>query len=254
MLSGKQFQRYSRQLMLEDVGESGQEKLSQASILIVGLGGLGSPAAMYLAAAGVGRLLLADPDRLDLTNLQRQVLYQTADIGGGKAALAATALAALNPEIRLEAIDSAMDRETLDQHLPGVDLVLDCTDNGQSRQDINRACFAHRLPLLSAAALGWEGQLAGFDFRAGAGPCYSCLIAEGSPEPVASCATTGVIGPVLGIMGSMQAVEAVRLLVSGSCSVFGQLRRYDGKRGSWFRVGLVRQPSCPVCGNPRVET
>jgi len=249
MLSGRQFQRYSRQLMLDEIGEAGQEELARRTVLIVGLGGLGSPAASYLAAAGVGRLLLADPDRLDLTNLQRQILYRSSEIGAAKATLAAAALAALNPEIQIEAIAARMDEQALAALLPRVDLVLDCTDNSPSRRAINRACFAHRLPLLSAAALGWEGQLAGFDLRAGTGPCYGCMVPDGAPEPTATCASIGVIGPVLGVMGSMQALEALQILVSGRSGVFGQLRRYDGKRGTWFSVALARQPACPVCAD-----
>lgn len=248
MLTGKQFQRYSRQLMVEDFGEQGQERLLRARVLIVGLGGLGSPVALYLAAAGIGRLRLADQDRLDLTNLQRQILYRTDDCGQPKAALAQSALAQLNPDLELEAIEEHLDAGLLSQYVPEMDLVLDCTDNLDSRHAINRACRDARIPWISAAALTWEGQLAGFDFRHELIPCYSCLVPEGHPAGIANCASSGIIGPVLGVIGSMQALEAIRFLVSGDCSAFGQFKRYDGRTGRWLHLTIKSNPACPVCG------
>ncbi len=229
MLSDREKKRYSRHLLLADIGEAGQLKLSQSKVLIVGLGGLGSPVALYLAAAGIGKLLLADGDSLDITNLQRQILFDTDSAGEQKAELAEERLSGLNPEIELEAIDQALTEEDLEEYVPEVDLVLDCSDNLETRKAVNRVCVSQGTPLLSAAAIRWEGHLMMFDFRQPETPCYECLYPPNAAEPVLNCSTSGVVGPLLGILGSMQALEAIKLLLGMKSDINGKLMMFDGK-------------------------
>jgi molybdopterin/thiamine biosynthesis adenylyltransferase len=243
-LNGKDFIRYSRHLLMADVGEAGQEKLLQSRVLIVGLGGLGCPVALYLAAAGVGQISLCDPDRVELSNLQRQVLYRQADIGSAKVASARTALLELNSTLAIDAYPQTVD-ESLWQR-QGFDLVLDCTDNLAARHWLNRQCHQTATTLITAAAMGWDGQLTAFDFRNHNHPCLACLIPENAPEPTANCANSGVIAPVLGVLGSMQALLAIRTLL-GKAIVHGQLQRYDGNQGQWFNFHIAWDSECPVC-------
>lgn len=243
-LSGRDFIRYSRHLLMADVGEAGQHKLLNGRALIVGLGGLGCPVALYLAAAGVGHLSLCDPDRVELTNLQRQVLYKEADCGKAKVDSARGALLALNPALDIVALQQPVAELAWPEQ--GYDVVLDCTDNLKARHCLNRHCLQARTPLISAAAMGWEGQLTSFDFSAGCGPCLACAIPEGSPEPIATCSNTGVIGPVLGAMGSLQAIAAIKVLL-GQPVNYGVLQRYDAKRDQWLSLNIASNPGCAVC-------
>lgn len=239
------FMRYSRQLLLEDIGPQGQQKLLNARVLIVGLGGLGSPAALWLAGAGVGTLWLADDDRVHVSNLQRQILFASADIDRPKAQAAQQRLHELNPGIQLVTLDKRLEGDTLRQAIGEVDLVLDCTDNMVSRQAINAACVALGKPLISASAVAFGGQMMVLTppWRHG---CYRCLWPDES-EPQRNCRTAGVLGPVVGIMGGLQALEAIKLLcglpVRDDC-----LHLFDARSLQWRT--LARQPSqrCPVCG------
>ena len=248
MLSDTERKRYSRHLLLGDIGEEGQLRLTKSKVLIVGLGGLGSPAALYLAAAGVGKLIIADGDELDITNLQRQIMFDTQGVGESKAELAEERLAALNPDIEMEVIDQQLAEEELEAYVPEVDLVLDCSDNLETRRAVNRVCLQHRVPLVAAAAIRWEGHLMVFDFRAPETPCYECLYPVGGPEPVLNCSTSGVVGPVLGILGSMQALEALKLLLGIESGINGQLKIFDGKHHQWNSFAIARKDDCPVCG------
>ncbi len=248
MLSGQEFIRYSRQLMLEEVGEAGQERLQGSTVLIVGLGGLGAPAALYLAAAGVGHLILADHDRVEASNLQRQILYGSDDIGSLKAEQAHNRLRDLNPHIRLSTVSEEMHSGNLAHWVSRSDLVLDCSDNLPTRQAINAACVADRKPLISAAALRWDGSLSLFDSRRADSPCHACLVPPDSEAAIANCASSGVMGPVLGVMGSLQALVALQALASGTLPGCGTVRHFDGKRLQWLTTTIARKPDCPVCG------
>lgn len=249
ILSLQEKKRYSRHLLLGDIGEKGQSKLAQSKVLIVGLGGLGSPASLYLAASGVGHLLLADGDTLDLTNLQRQVMFDSHGEGELKADLAEARLSDLNPEIELTVIDQALERDDLEAYVPDVDLVLDCSDNLRTRRAINQACVEYQVPLVSAAAIRWEGHLMLFDFRQPDTPCYECLYSETVTEPVLNCSTSGVVGPLLGILGSMQALEAIKLLLGMAPDLNGRLLIFDGKCHQWQNFRLQKKENCRVCGN-----
>lgn len=246
MLNDQEFLRYSRQLLLEDIGPAGQEQLKQASVLIVGLGGLGSPAALYLAAAGVGTLLLADDDRLHLTNLQRQVLYRTADIPQGKAELAQQHLQALNPYVESIALDARLAGQVLHDAVARATLVLDCSDNMATRHAVNAACIATATPLISGSAVGFSGQLLVLEPPFANG-CYACLYPE-QEEPQRNCRTAGVLGPVVGVIGTLQALEAIKLLAGMPSALSGKLRLFDGRQQSWSTLQLSRDQDCPCCG------
>ncbi|QHB34235.1 HesA/MoeB/ThiF family protein [Yersinia canariae] len=251
-LSDSEFLRYSRQLLLEDIGPEGQLKLKNASVLIIGLGGLGSPAALYLSAAGVGRLLLADDDQLELTNLQRQILYRTTDISHpaagntNKAQLAQRHLQNLNPLIEAIVFDTRLTGETLIEAVAGVDLVLDCSDNMETRHQVNAACFAAQKPLISGSAVGFSGQLLVIEPPYSQG-CYACLYPD-KELPQRNCRTAGVLGPVVGIIGTLQALEAIKMLAGLASPLSGKLRLFDGKQHSWSTLQLTQAPDCPVCG------
>jgi len=254
MLSRKQLQRYSRQIMLPQIGEAGQEKLGAAKVMIVGLGGLGSPAALYLAAAGLGELHLVDGDSVEISNLQRQVLYKTNHRDKPKAQVAAQQLTAANPEIRVHAHCHMADAGWLSEQLTlgGFDLVLDCTDNLDIRHVINRVCRAAKLPVVMASVRGFSGQLVSFDFRSAVTPCYACLFppqARDNDLPEAeNCATVGVIGPALGMMGSAQALEAIKLLVGLPLTSLSRLQLFEAATLEWRALSLSRSSTCPVCG------
>lgn len=246
MFSDSDFLRYSRQLLLEEFGLEGQQKLKAASVLIVGLGGLGSPAALYLAAAGVGKLLLADDDLLHISNLQRQILFRSSEAGEPKAALAKKHLQSLNPQVEYITCDQRMHETALDEAAQWVDLVLDCSDNMMTRQAINAACVKHNTPLISASAVGFGGQLLVLTppFEQG---CYRCLWPD-EAEPQRNCRTAGVLGPVVGIMGTLQALEALKMLVGQTSPLAGKLRLFDGRQQTWRTLNLERSAACPVCG------
>lgn len=244
-----QLMRYSRQILLRQVDVAGQQALLEARVLIVGVGGLGAPAALYLAAAGVGSLTLADPDQVDLTNLQRQIIHQTADIGRDKVDSAAESIAALNPDVRLVRLPHALDETSLDAVIETVDLVLDCSDNFATRQAVNRACFRSGKPLVSGAAIRLEGQLSVFDPRQSGSPCYQCLYGTGD-ETTLSCSEAGVLGPLVGLVGSMQALEAIKLIAGFGEPLIGRLLLIDALDSRFREMRLRRDPQCSVCGEP----
>lgn len=246
-MTDEELLRYSRQILLAQIDIDGQERLRQSRVLIVGLGGLGSPAALYLAAAGVGELHLADFDSLDLSNLQRQILHDGNCLGTAKVDSAMTRLAALNPLVRLLPWRTALDAESLPRALAGVDLVLDCCDNFATREALNRACVAARRPLVSGAAIRLEGQVTVFDPRRADSPCYHCLYDAGDEDGL-TCSEAGVLGPLVGLVGSLQALEALKLLAGFGEPLVGRLLRVDAL-GSRFRESrLRRDPACAVCG------
>lgn len=250
MLNRTQSLRYARQIALPDIGEQGQIKLQNAKVLLVGAGGLGAPAALYLAGAGVGTLLIADGDQVDITNLHRQILYREDNSGESKSDSAQQQLESLNPEVEIEAIDERLDEEMLNYYVPEVDLVLDCSDNLSTRLAVNRACHQHRIPLVFGAAIRWEGQLAVFDFGrdSKAVPCYQCLFGNQLPEAPASCTELGVMGPAVGIIGTAMALEAIKLLVGIASDTVGALQLFDGMKFRWRQIKLSKHPDCPVCG------
>ena len=245
-MDDQQLLRYSRQIMLPGFGVEGQERLRAATVLVVGLGGLGSPLAMYLAAAGVGRLLLADFDAVDLSNLQRQILHTTGRIGLPKAESARLALAALNPEVDLVTVKRSLTEDTLPALVAGVDLVADCSDNFATRFAVNAACSQARKPLVSGAAIRLEGQVATFSGKAG-GPCYQCIYPrDGDVDE--TCSANGILAPVVGIIGSIQATEAIKILSGIGEPLFGRLLLLDAATMEWRGMRLTADPACPICG------
>lgn len=239
--------RYSRQIMLPEIDAEGQLRLAQATVLIIGLGGLGSAAAIYLAGGGVGHLILSDFDKVDLSNLQRQILHGTADIGRPKTDSAREHLEALNPNIKLTLIDTALEEEPLLARVREADVVVDATDNFRSRFAINRACVAAQTPLVSAAAVRFEAQLSVFHPGLPDSPCYRCLYGEDSITEE-TCTANGVLAPLLGIMGSLQAAETMKLIMGIGRPLIGELLLLDILNMEWHRARLNRDPHCPVCG------
>lgn len=245
-MNDEQLLRYSRQILLPAFGIEGQERLCRSSVLVVGLGGLGSPVAMYLAAAGVGRLLLADFDAVDLSNLQRQILHTTDRLGMAKADSARIGLGALNPDVELVAVKRSLTPETLPALVEQVDLVVDGSDNFATRFAVNAACVAAGKPLVSGAAIRLEGQIAVFSGRRG-GPCYQCLYPrDGAIDD--TCTANGVLAPVVGIVGSIQATEAIKLLAGLGESLEGRLLLLDAGVMQWRTLRLTPDPACPICG------
>ncbi len=239
-------EQYSRQIRLPAVGEAGQRKLSQARVLIIGLGGLGSPVAMYLTAAGVGQLVLADFDCVDESNLQRQIIHHHADIGKLKADSAAHTLHALNPSVHVDTLNYSLDYEDFIEHASAIDLMIDCTDNFPTRFQMNRVSLETRTPLVSGAAIRWEGQVTAFDPRIADSPCYQCLYQDENIES-ATCAMEGVISPLVGIIGTMQAMESVNILLGGG-KLCGLVWLFDAYTMEWQRMKLPKNPHCPACG------
>ena len=237
--------RYSRQIRLAQVGDAGQRQLGGANVVIIGMGGLGSPAALYLAAAGVGRMTLADFDRVDESNLQRQIIHRHDDIGELKAKSAARTLRALNPAVKITTIDYSMDEEDFLEHAAGADLIMDCTDNFPSRFAMNRVSLSTKTPLVSGAAIRFEGQVTAFDPRNDASPCYQCLYPDENVE-AATCEGEGVIAPLVGIIGAMQAMEAVNILL-GKGELTGTVWLLDAAAMEWQKMVLPKNPKCPVC-------
>lgn len=247
MLNDEELLRYSRQILLLQIDIDGQLRLQQARVLIVGLGGLGSPVALYLAAAGVGELHLADFDSVDLTNLQRQVVHDSTQIGRSKVDSAITRLQAINPQVKLVAHRQALDEDSLAAVLAQVDLVLDCCDNFSTREAVNAACVAAGKPLVSGAAIRLEGQLSVFDPRREDSPCYHCLYGHGS-EAELTCSEAGVVGPLVGLVGSLQALEALKLLAGFGEPLVGRLLLIDALGTRFRELRVKRDPQCPVCG------
>lgn len=247
MLSDNELLRYSRHLLLEEVGESGQQKLKDASVLIIGMGGLGSPAALYLASAGIGHLVLSDFDDIEVSNLQRQITYQTNDIGDSKVEVTKRKLQQINPDIKVRSINKQMAAEQLTMELTMVNLVLDCTDNMSSRQMINKACVDAKTPLIVGAAIRLEGQLMFFDHRDLDSPCYHCLFPS-SEEQALNCSNSGIIGPVVGTIGTLQALEAIKYFVGLPSGIKNKLKLFDGKTLDWQTFAINKDPKCAVCG------
>ena len=237
--------RYSRQIMLPQIGIEGQQRLREGRALVVGVGGLGSPVAMYLAAAGIGTLHLVDDDRVDLSNLQRQVVHDTDRIGMPKTASAAQTVHALNPEVEVICSDRRLQGEALDTAIDDCDVVIDCSDNFATRFALNAACQRLHRPLVSGAAIRWDGQISVFDARRG-GPCYRCLYPEDGNDDL-RCSENGVIAPLVGIIGAMQALEAIKLLCAVGETLGGRLLVLDGLRMQWRELRLRADPNCPVC-------
>ena len=246
-----QLLRYSRHLLLDALGPEAQERFGQAEALVVGVGGLGNPAAQFLASAGIGRITLCDADSVDLTNLQRQILFDMADVGAPKVEAAARRLREINPEPEYVTIARRVGADDLAALADDADVVLDCTDNFATRHAINRACVAARVPLVSGAAIRFDGQVAVFDTRDAASPCYHCLFGEGDELEEVRCATMGVFAPLVGIVGATQAGEALKLVAGVGESLAGRLLLYDALATSWRELKVPRDPSCAVCaGRP----
>ncbi len=244
-MNDHQFMRYSRQILLDDIAIEGQQKLLASRVLIIGLGGLGSPAALYLAGAGIGTLVLADDDHVHISNLQRQILYTSADIDQPKSEATRRRLSQLNPDITLIALNQRLSGEPLRQQVQQADVVLDCTDTMASRQAINAACVTHGTPLIIASAVSFGGQLMVVAPPLAHG-CYRCLWPD-ELEPERNCRTAGIVGPVVGVMGTLQALEAIKLL-SGMETAQDILRLFDGRSGNWRSLTRTRSVDCPVCG------
>jgi len=242
-----QLLRYSRHILLPELGIDAQRKFAAAHALIVGAGGLGAPAAQFLAAAGVGTLTLCDADTVDLTNLQRQILYATADIGRAKVAAARDRLLAINPEIRVETVAARVGAGELAPLVARADVIVDCCDNFATRHAVNRACVAAAKPLVSGAAIRFDGQIAVFDPRDEASPCYHCLFGEGEEVEETRCATMGVFAPLVGIVGATQAAEALKLIAGVGEPLTGRLLLIDAFSMRWRDLAIARDPLCPVC-------
>ena len=240
--------RYSRHILLPDVGVDGQARISGASVLIIGAGGLGCPVALYLGASGVGRLLVADGDTVDLTNLQRQIGHATAAIGENKADSLARSVRAINPEIEVQPIREVLSGEALHEAVAAVDLVVDASDNFATRHAVNRACVQMGKPLVSGAAIGFSGQLAVFDTRRAYTPCYHCLFPDQAGEPEVRCAEAGVFSPLVGVIGAMQAMEALKYLAQVGELLIGRLLLWDGLQAEARVMKVPHDPACSVCG------
>jgi molybdopterin/thiamine biosynthesis adenylyltransferase len=246
VLSDNQLLRYSRQIMLGDVDIEGQQRWLDSRVLILGMGGLGSPVAMYLAAAGVGHLVLVDDDQVEMTNLQRQIAHNTASIGQSKVESAAATLAQINPDIEVTTRAERLDEAALMEQVANVDLVVDCTDNFATRFMLNRACVAHKKPLVSGAAIRMEGQISVYHPGVEGSPCYQCLYKEGEDEAL-TCSEAGVLSPLVGIIGSMQALEALKVLASIGTPLIGRLLLLDAKHMEWRSLKLSPDPECQTC-------
>ena len=247
-MNDDQLLRYSRQVMLPDFDYQGQQSLLNAKVLIVGMGGLGCPVAMYLAAAGVGELWLADHDAVDLSNLQRQIAHRTEDIDRPKVISVKESIEALNPDLKVECISEKLTGLLLEEAVEHVDIVVDASDNFATRFEINRVCYAYKVPCVSGAAIRMEGQVSVFDSRQGKGPCYRCLYDDSASNENLSCSDSGVLAPVVGIIGSIQALETIKLLSGLGDSLVGKLLVFDAKYMEWRKLTLEAVPDCPVCG------
>ncbi|MDP3589586.1 MAG: molybdopterin-synthase adenylyltransferase MoeB [Methylobacter sp.] len=245
-MNDNQLLRYSRQIMLPQIDIEGQQKLLAANVLIIGAGGLGSPAAIYLAAAGVGNITIYDNDVVDLTNLQRQIAHHTPDIGTDKVISTRQTLNQLNPDVEIRAIKQRLEGEQLELEVLQADVVLDCSDNFSTRFAINSACVKHQTPLVSGAAIRFEGQVTVFTPGQNNSPCYNCLY-NSDGEELQNCATNGVIAPITGIVGSIQALEAMKLIMNIGETLAGRLLLLDGLTMEWNTMKLRKNPNCPTC-------
>ncbi len=241
--------RYSRHILLDDIGIEGQTRILKGHVLVIGAGGLGSPAALYLASAGVGCISIVDDDEVDLTNLQRQILHTTERVGQDKVVSAKTALQQINPEIEVRAMKQRLQGDSLDALISTVDVVLDCSDNFKTRHAVNRACVAAKVPLVSGAAISFDGQISVFDTRVADAPCYACLFAPDQVFEEVQCSTMGVFAPLVGIIGTMQAAEALKLIMGIGQSLSARLLLLDAMQMEWTSIAVTKNPTCSVCGS-----
>ena len=249
-MNDEQLLRYSRHILLDEIGIEGQEKLLASHVLIIGAGGLGSPVALYLGAAGIGRITLVDHDRVDATNLQRQIAHTLERIGEFKVDSVVQAIAALNPDVKVIPVTELADDSLLERLVGEVDLVLDCTDNFATRHAINRACVKHAKPLVSGAVIRFDGQVTVYDPRSAASPCYACIFPESDLLEETRCAAMGVFAPLVGIVGTVQAAEALKLLCGIGQALTGRLLMLDGRNMEWHAMKLMRNQACSVCVTP----
>jgi molybdopterin/thiamine biosynthesis adenylyltransferase len=247
-MNDEQLLRYSRHILLDEIGIEGQQKLLAARVLVIGAGGLGSPAALYLASAGVGHLTIVDDDDVDLTNLQRQIAHTTARVGQPKALSARESVAAINPDVQVTALVERAGEARLAELAAASDVVLDCTDNFATRHAVNRACVVARVPLVSGAVIRFDGQVSVFDPRSGEAPCYSCLFPQDQAFEDVACSTMGVFAPLVGVVGATQAAEALKIVMGIGTPLAGRLLLLDGLRMEWTSIGVGRNAGCPVCG------
>lgn len=246
-MNDNQLLRYSRHILLDEIGIEGQQKLLDAHALVIGAGGLGSPAALYLASGGVGRITLVDDDEVDLTNLQRQIMHTSARVGQPKAESGREALMAINPEVQVRALRERAGGERLAALVREATVVLDCSDNFATRHAVNRACFAAGVPLVAGAVIRFDGQVSVYDPRSEESPCYACLFPEDGKFEDAACSTMGVFAPLVGVIGAMQAAEAMKLVAGAGQSLAGRLLLLDGRAMEWTSIGIARNASCQVC-------
>jgi len=250
-----QLLRYSRHILLDEIGIEGQQRLMQSHALVIGAGGLGSPVALYLATAGVGHITLVDHDQVDLTNLQRQIAHNLDRVGQDKVSSARQSMLAINPDLQVRTLVQRADAQALDVLVAEVDVVLDCSDNFRTRHAVNAACVKHRKPLVSGAAIGFDGQISVYDSRLPDMPCYACVFPPEAAVQDVACATMGVFAPLVGIIGSMQAAEALKLLAGIGESLAGRLQMLDARRMEWSEIRMARAADCPCCaGRPAAAT
>lgn len=247
-MNDAQLLRYSRHILLDELGIEGQQQLLASHALILGAGGLGSPVALYLGGAGVGQITVVDHDTVDVTNLQRQIAHTLADVGQPKAQSIQQAIANINPDVQVNVINQRADDALLNERVPLADVVIDCTDNFATRHAVNRACVTHGKPLVSGAAIRFDGQVTVYDPRDAQSPCYACVFPESEKLEEAQCATMGVFAPLVGIIGSVQAAEALKLLMNVGQPLTGRLLMLDAKNMAWSEIRMPRHADCPVCG------
>ena len=248
-MNDEQLSRYGRHILLAEIGIEGQTRISRSHVLVIGVGGLGAPVAMYLASAGIGTLTLCDDDTVDLTNLQRQVIFRSEDIGRPKVHAAAATIDALNPEVRVVPVKERVAGDRLEQLVAAADVVVDCSDNFSTRHAINRMCVKHRRPLVSGAGVQFDGQVSVFDLREPTSPCYNCLFSEGTEVDETRCAVMGVFAPLVGIIGTTQAAEALKLAAGIGAPLIGRLLLLDALAMEWRSVRLLKDAACTVCSD-----
>jgi molybdopterin-synthase adenylyltransferase len=251
-VTDEQLLRYSRHILLDEVGIEGQQRLLSSHAVVIGAGGLGSPVALYLGTAGVGRLTIVDHDTVDVTNLQRQIAHNLARVGRPKAESARDTIAAINPDVHVLPLVERADATRLDALVHDADVVIDCSDNFATRQAVNAACVAHRRPLVSGAAIGFDGQVSVYDTRRDDAPCYACLFPPEATFEEVQCATMGVFAPLVGIIGTVQAAEALKLLAGVGTSLAGRLQMLDARTMEWTEIRMQRSAACRVCGTLKV--
>ncbi len=248
-MNDAQLLRYSRHILLDELGIEGQEKFLASHVLVIGAGGLGSPVALYLGSAGVGRITIVDNDTVDATNLQRQIAHTLADVGQFKAGSIRQSIAAINPDVQVTVITRRADDVLLDTLVQQADVVIDCTDNFTTRHAINRAAVKHARPLVSGAAIRFDGQISVYDSRSNTSPCYACVFPESAQFEEVQCSTMGVFAPLVGIVGSMQAAEALKLIAGSGQALTGRMQMLDARNMSWSEIRMPRDPGCAVCGH-----